>query len=220
MPVQTPGVDVADAVARRGDVLVVLSRGRLFTVDVSGRVASAAMPTCSTGRAGDAWCDEMLDLGKTVVVIGYSYARGETEVHLFDLGDDGRLTYRDTYQLRSNDFTAERQRYSARLVGGRLVLYTPLMATAQQWAAGTRLEALLPAMRRWTGRAEARFEPVVPADARLPARRDRTRPAERRAAHGHLVRRRRAANSTAPRRPSSAPAATRSTVRDAVYVWP
>ena len=39
----------------------------------------------------------MLVSGDTVVVIGYSYERGGTEVGLFNITDKGRLSYRSTY---------------------------------------------------------------------------------------------------------------------------
>jgi hypothetical protein len=36
-----------------------------------------------------AWYDELLISGTTVVVVGYSYARGGTEIGLFELAADG-----------------------------------------------------------------------------------------------------------------------------------
>jgi hypothetical protein len=48
-----------------------------------------------------------------VVVIGYSYARGGTEIGLFELGRDGALAYRATYHLRSNDYYSTRN-YTSR----------------------------------------------------------------------------------------------------------
>ena len=72
-----------------------------------------------------AWYDEMLISGNTIVVIGYSYARGGTEIGLFEISRAGRLAYRATYHLRSNDYYSSRN-YASRLIGSKLVFYTPL----------------------------------------------------------------------------------------------
>jgi hypothetical protein len=70
------------------------------------------------------WYDEMLVSGDTIVVIGYSYARGGTEINLFNIESDGRLDYRSTYHLRSNDYYSSRN-YASRLIGSKLIFYTP-----------------------------------------------------------------------------------------------
>src|ERR1044072_2306780 len=70
------------------------------------------------------WYDEMLVSGDTVVVIGYSYQRGGTEVGLFEITDDGKLSYRSTYHLRSNDYYSSRN-YASRLIGTKLIFYAP-----------------------------------------------------------------------------------------------
>jgi hypothetical protein len=66
----------------------------------------------------------MLVSGNTIVVIGYSYARGGTEVGVFDISRDGQLAYRATYHLRSNDYYSSRN-YASRLVGSKLIVYSP-----------------------------------------------------------------------------------------------
>lgn len=158
---QHAGVDEGGIVKLHGDHLVILRRGRLFTVDVSGRSLRPVDAVDAYGPGlGDAWYDEMLVVRETVVVIGYSYSRGGTEIGLFSIDDRGRLRHRNTYHLRSNDYYSSRN-YTARLVGGRLVFYTPLVVPVRAWASG--LDAVLPAMRRWTGRAEAPFEPIATA---------------------------------------------------------
>ncbi len=58
-------------------------------------------------------------------MIGYSYERGGTEVGLFRIDDGGKLTYRSTYQLRSNDYYSSRN-YASRLIGSQLIFYSPL----------------------------------------------------------------------------------------------
>jgi hypothetical protein len=143
--VQHAGVDEGGIVKLHGEHLVILRRGRLFTVEVRG-----LKPVSTVDAFGPdidprgAWYDEMLIWRDTVVVIGYSYARGGTEVALFDISQAGELRYRSTYHLRSNDYYSSRN-YASRLIGSKLVFYSPLYLNF--W----RPEPLsqLPAMRRW-----------------------------------------------------------------------
>ncbi|MFZ5655763.1 MAG: beta-propeller domain-containing protein [Pseudomonadota bacterium] len=145
---QVQGVDEGDIVKRRGDFLIVLRRGRLFTLRIGGDQLRPVAMSDAFGPDVDAsgtWIDEMLVSGDTVAVIGYSYARGGTEVALFDLDPRGRLAYRATWQLRSHDYYSARN-YASRLVGGRLVFYSPMHLSAYApW------QAALPAYRRWRG---------------------------------------------------------------------
>jgi hypothetical protein len=110
-------------------------------------------------QPGGAWYDELLVSGSSVVVIGYSYARGGTEIGLFDLGADGSLAYRATYHLRSFDYYSSRN-YASRLIGSTLVFYTPTLL--QPW--GPRPWETMPALRRWRDDATpADFERILPA---------------------------------------------------------
>jgi hypothetical protein len=160
--VQTAGVDEGGIVKRHGDHLVVLRRGRLFTVRIGGDQLRPVSVVDAYGPGtdpGGAWYDEMLVGGNTVVVIGYSYARGGTELVLFDIARDGTLRYRDTYHLRSNDYYSARN-YASRLIGDTLVFYTPMHFNP--WNVAGR--DFMPAMRRW--RADAapdEFRRILPA---------------------------------------------------------
>ncbi len=160
--VQTPGVDEGGIVKRAGEHLVILRRGRLFTVRVGGDALqpAAVLDAYAPGsNPQGAWYDELLISGSTVVVVGYSYARGGTEIGLFDLGENGSLTYRATYHLRSFDYYSSRN-YASRLVGTKLVFYTPTLLHA--W--GPAPEQMMPGVRRWQGDATPReFERILPA---------------------------------------------------------
>jgi hypothetical protein len=95
---QEADVDEGGIVKKRGDLLVILRRGRLFTVSIAGGQMRPvdhinAFPPGITG--GGDWYDEMLISGDRVIVIGYSYARGGTEVNRFRLSPDGRLRFED-----------------------------------------------------------------------------------------------------------------------------
>ncbi len=158
--VQTAGVDEGDIVKAAGDHLLILRRGRLFTVRVGG---DALQPVAMSDAyapgsdPGGTWYDELLVDGSTVVVVGYSYARGGTEIGLFHLGDDGSLGWRATYHLRSFDYYSSRN-YASRLIGHKLIFYTPMLL--RPW--GPPPWQTLPAMRRWRGDAAQPFERILP----------------------------------------------------------
>lgn len=162
--VQTAGVDEGGIVKRQGDFLIVLRRGRLFTLRIGGDDLRPVSSIDAFGPDIDpngAWYDEMLVSDKTVVVIGYSYQRGGTEVGLFDLDGNGGLTYRATYHLRSNDYYSSRN-YASRMVGDKLVFYSPLFFDVYSDAA---YDDVLPAVRRWRKDAKVGdFKRILPAD--------------------------------------------------------
>src|SRR5215211_8932292 len=80
---QHAGVDEGGIVKVHGNHLVVLRRGRLFTIamgDGALKPISAVDAFAPDIDPRSTWYDEMLISGNTVVVIGYSYQRGGTEV--------------------------------------------------------------------------------------------------------------------------------------------
>jgi len=159
--VQTAGVDEGGNVKVHGDHFVILRRGRLFTVSLEGNGLSSVSMADAFGPGidpGGAWYDEMLIAGDTIVVIGYSYQRGGTEVGLFAIDRAGMLAHRGTYHLRSNDYYSSRN-YASRLVGNKLIFYTPLYLNL--WGDPF---ASFPAMRKWRGDATDReFQRIAPA---------------------------------------------------------
>jgi hypothetical protein len=162
--VQTAGVDEGGIVKRRGDHLVVLRRGRLFTLKIGDDSLRPVSMVDAYGPDIDpdgAWYDEMLVADDTIVVIGYSYARSGTEVGLFDLSPDGRIAYRGTWHLRSNDYYSSRN-YASRLIGDKLVFYSPLFLDL----GNDDVDEMLPGVRRWRKDQpdDARFTRILPAD--------------------------------------------------------
>ena len=124
--VQEQGVDEGGIVKMHGEHLVVLRRGRLFSVDLadaSMRVVSI-LDVSAPGHHPADWYDEMLIHDDTIVVIGFSYRDSATELGLFHVDAGGNLSHRATFQLRSNDYYSSRN-YASRLVDDRLVLYIP-----------------------------------------------------------------------------------------------
>ncbi|AYM78537.1 hypothetical protein D9M09_24115 [Janthinobacterium agaricidamnosum] len=160
--VQTAGVDEGGIVKLHGKHLVMLRRGKLFTVQVGGNALQPVASLDAFAPGSDpsgSWYDEMLIDGDTVVVIGYSYSRGGTEIGLFDIGADGKLAYRATYHLRSNDYYSSRN-YASRLIGSKLVFYSPLSLNLRR---GDPFGGF-PALRRWRPDAiPSDFKRIAPA---------------------------------------------------------
>jgi hypothetical protein len=160
--VQHAGVDEGDIVKLHGNQLVMLRRGRLYTIDIGG---GALRPVSSLEAFGPdidpegTWYDELLVSDETVAVIGYSYERGGTEVGLFRIDGAGRLSYRATYQLRSDDYYSSRN-YASRLIGDKLIFYAPLYLSPDS---EDPFETF-PAVRKWHKDAgESEFRRIVPA---------------------------------------------------------
>lgn len=160
--VQTVGVDEGDIVKKSGDYLIVLRRGRIFTVRIGDddlKPIASIDAYAPQANPDNTWYDEMLVSDGTIVVIGYSYERGGTEIGLFDLGPAGQLQYRATYQMRSNDYYSARN-YASRLLGRKLIFYTPIPVDAY----APDPDAFLPALRHWhPGATPKEFKRILPA---------------------------------------------------------
>ncbi len=156
---QEADVDEGGIVKVHGQHLVILRRGRLFTVSTADRsmrpfAAINAFPPGASGQG--AWYDEMLIAGNRIIVIGYSYDRQGTEINRFTIGADGSLRYDDTHYLRSNDYYSSRN-YASRLIGNQLIFYTPLYLDED------RLSESMPAVRHWQGNGKAGFRRIMSA---------------------------------------------------------
>jgi hypothetical protein len=161
--VQHAGVDEGGIVKLHGNHLVVLRRGRLFTVDIAGDRLAPVSAVDAFGPGIDprgTWYDELLVTGSSVIVIGYSYQRGGTEIGIFEIDRRGRLEHRSTYQLRSNDYFSSRN-YASRLVEGRLVFYAPLVLDLDRIDRRS-MHDMLPGLRRWNA-GGGTFVPIASA---------------------------------------------------------
>lgn len=157
---QEAGVDEGDIVKAHGDLLVILRRGRLFTISLAGggMRTMAAIDAYPPGvDPSEDWYDEMLIAGDRVVVIGYSYGRGGMVLNRFRLDPRGGLRFEDAYDLRADDYYSSRN-YASRLIGSRLVFYTPL---SLGWDEDP--DEALPAMRQWVAGTPRRFRPIAGA---------------------------------------------------------
>jgi Beta propeller domain len=158
--VQVAGVDEGGIVKVHGNHLVMLRRGRLFTVAIGDNALEPVSMVDAYAPDVDpsgTWYDEMLISGDTIAVIGYSYQRGGTEVNLFQIDSAGNLSYKSTYHLRSNDYYSSRN-YASRLIGSKLIFYSPLYVNPEaQDPFGT-----FPAVRRWhKGATAAEFHRIL-----------------------------------------------------------
>lgn len=159
---QHAGVDEGDIVKLHGDHLIILRRGRIFTVAVGDQQLKPISKIDAFGPDMDpsaTWYDEMLVSDDTIVIIGYSYERGGTEVGLFNIDAQGQLSYRSTYHLRSNDYYSCRN-YASRLIGNKLIFYSPLYF----YPGEDNLSQTLPAVRKWhKGVKQDEFHRIAPA---------------------------------------------------------
>jgi hypothetical protein len=175
---QEADVDEGGIVKVHGRHLVVLRRGRLFTVSLGDKSMRAidSINAFAPGLNGNqAWYDEMLISGNRIIVIGYSYARTGTEINRFRINADGKLSYEDTHHLRSNDYYSSTN-YASRLIGSRLIFYTPLEINTYAIDRGDEFLGGLPAMRKWDGNDQKKFDRVISATkiyAPAPIRNDR-----------------------------------------------
>ncbi len=159
---QVVGVDEGGIVKVSGDHLIILRRGRLFSVSTAGddlrSIDSINAYPPGVNGSGD-WYDEMLISGDLVIVVGYSYARGGTEINRFRVSREGRFSFVDSHHLRSNDYYSSRN-YASRLIGTQLVFYTPL---SFDYGADDPLDAL-PGLNRWApGQSEPSFTRIAGA---------------------------------------------------------
>jgi len=159
---QVAGVDEGGIVKVHGNHLVMLRRGRLFTVAIGDGALEPVSAVDAYAPDVDpraTWYDEMLISGDTIAVIGYSYDRGGTEVNLFQIDSAGNLSYKSTYHLRSNDYYSSRN-YASRLIGSKLIFYSPLYVSP---GAQDPFSAF-PAVRKWhKGAAASEFKRIVSA---------------------------------------------------------
>src|SRR5436853_1593798 len=159
---QHAGVDEGGIVKLHCDHLVVLRRGRWFTVAIGDGSLKPISTVDAFGPEIDpryTWYDEMLVSEDTVAVIGYSYERGGTEVGLFRIDRSGNLAYRSTYHLRSNDYYSSRN-YASRLIGSKLIFYTPLYLNPES----NDPFGQFPAVRKWhKGATPQEFQRIVSA---------------------------------------------------------
>lgn len=124
---QEANVDEGGIVKVVGDYLVVLRRGRLFSVAANENDILEHRDTINAfpeEHSTETWYDELIVLGNKIIVVGYSYGYGATELGQFTIDEDGNFSHQGTHFLRSNDYYSSRN-YASRLVDNKLIFYMP-----------------------------------------------------------------------------------------------
>lgn len=165
---QEANVDEGDIVKQVGRFLLVLQDGRVFSIDTApgGHSGLALADRINVYQASDddAWYDEMLVYGDRVVITGYSYEREASQITVLRVAPDGRLSHHGTFLLTSSDYY-DVDNYATRLVGDRLIIYTPIpldqgdsffWPTLRRWQRTDRLAPRMPLFD-----ARAIYRPIV-----------------------------------------------------------
>ena len=145
---QMRGVEEGDIVKQIDHFLLVLQDGRIFVIDIraggGSRLALADRMNVYRDPSHDIWYDEMLVFGDRVLITGYSYMEGATELSVFRLDSAGRLSREGVFYVSSNDYY-DSSNYATRLIGDNLVIYTPFSVASM-----ARATFKWPVVRRWT----------------------------------------------------------------------
>jgi len=141
--VQEAGVDEGGLVKVVGDHLVSLHRGRLASARVRRNgedvlEAGEARAAPPDGFTQGTWYDELVVVGRRVLVVGFSYERMAAELVLYDLDAEGAFTHVGTWLVDGSDYYSWTN-YAARAVNDQVLVYVPSGA----W------QVKLPTMRRW-----------------------------------------------------------------------
>lgn len=151
--VQEQGVDEGDIVKAYKDYLIILRRGRLFTVSLEGNTIKPKFQTNAypEGFTQGTWYDEMLISDNTLIVVGYSYKLSATEINIFTIEENGTIHHLESYYIDSNDYYSSRN-YTSRLVDGELVFYMPYYLFRWDYDYDNEeyiVEASLPKVKKW-----------------------------------------------------------------------
>jgi Beta propeller domain len=136
--VQAAGVDEGDIVKQIGDYFLILQDGRIFaintnTMQLTDRVnVYRPLPASAKKKyswqddfEGADWYDEMLVQDDHILITAYSYEDSATEFSIFKLDQkSGKVTPQGVFLISSDDYY-DSDNYATRIVGDRLVVYTP-----------------------------------------------------------------------------------------------
>ncbi len=165
--VQTGGVDEGDIVKQIGNYLLVLQDGRIFSInikdmklkdraDVYRRKAPGAAKKAYyyDEFEGADWYDEMLVQGDHILITAYSYSDSASEISVFKLDQaTGKIRSQGVFLISSDDYY-DSDNYATRIVGDRLVVYTPYELDQFEEREGR------PVLRRWVPESERKQRQV------------------------------------------------------------
>ena len=159
---QSGRVEEGGIVKGHGQTIVVMRRGRLFTISTANNKLAAVSVIDAHDKivVGDEL--RFLELfvhGDTVATTRASNRyHGSTEVRLFDIDAGGRLQYRSQYHVRSSFFGWPTE---IRLIDGKLVIYSP-----EDLRLDDDKDPLpsFPGMRKWEGDVQSgELQRIAPA---------------------------------------------------------
>lgn len=145
---QVAAVDEGDIVKLIGKYLLVLQDGRVFAVHYPTMRLTDRVDVYRKDKDGDSigadWYDEMLVQGDQIIVTAYSYQDDATEITVLKLDQaSGTVAVRGVFLISSDDYY-DVDNYATRIVGDKLVIYTPYEAEDLLSRSGR------PSIRRWS----------------------------------------------------------------------
>ena len=142
------------------DHLVLLHRGRLFTVSLRDgdlREVSSVAALAPGINPDDATQDQLFVSGDKAVITGFNNRHG-IELTVFDISREGDLRYHSAYHIRSKREFYYKADYLARLSSGRLNVYTETDLPADIGS----IALALPALRKWAADTlQTAFQPIA-----------------------------------------------------------
>ncbi len=127
---QVVGVDEGDIIKRYQNMLIVLRKGKLYSLDISETYPQKItkideVDAFSPYWKHKAWFDEILIDKGMVLVLGFNYDMDSAEIIRFNLTNDGKFSYKDNYLIMSEDYFDE-ESYASRLFNHQYTTYIPI----------------------------------------------------------------------------------------------
>lgn len=145
---QEAGVDEGDIVKKFGNLLFVLRRGVLYSIDIApgGTPGLAQVSRLDVGPiVGDTddpmWYDEILVAGNTLILLGFNWMEDRSELLVFDIDSHGALSRRTHYGIAVEDYFSG-SNYGVRIESDNLLLSLSVTLDAHggDWPAWNRLD--------------------------------------------------------------------------------
>ncbi len=127
---QVAGVDEGDIIKQFNNMLIILRKGTLYSIDISDQNSSSfikldEVKAFSPYWQHDAFFDEILINNGIILVLGFNYDLDVSEIIRFELTDDGKFTFKDNYLINSEDYY-DPENYASRLFNHQFTSYIPI----------------------------------------------------------------------------------------------
>ena len=126
---QEQGVDQGDIVKRLGDYAFILRKGVLYSVFLGNEQNSQMqlikkLSVQANGGNYHSWYDELLVYDDFLLVLGYSYRLGVSELVFFRRTVDGSFAFHQRYLIETDDYF-DVENSAIRIVDGKLLMVLP-----------------------------------------------------------------------------------------------